>query len=293
MSVISWARKALARAGATVPREELAKAYRDHQQSIFDVARSQAKVDRLTRIAGAETLTDAALADAVNADGGAELEQFAKGGPAPIADLVAAADDAAKAARVARAALPAAEKELEAARARVRTLESEKRQRAGKVLVGHADAIAAEYVRAFERLAELHDMLCGVAGGMDAAGGSQSIILTTEPLEVPRFGLPSMPAATTYSPYLRHIPDQCRINIFASAFRLAANRLVENPSANFADLFTDKSVSAAVAASPRDGDRREITIQHRKRPPEGPTVNEVVFSDIDRTRRHMTIGASG
>jgi hypothetical protein len=192
----------------------------------FDAA--QVNVNRLHKIIDDAAPAHRNVHQAVAQDGGEALARFAAAGAGEFGALLDAADHAARAAAIAREALPGAERALDEARIEVANREDEKVRRIRQVLIEHGDALATRYRQCFAELGSLHDELVAFAQGARAS----EIQLSPGVIEVPRFNLPSLkgrpPSAAAaergyslhglraggddgYSPFLRHVPDANKI----------------------------------------------------------------------------------
>jgi hypothetical protein len=215
-----------ARAALIATDRELKKS---HQR----VKNASERIERLQRVIAAEGEAQRLLRKAIVDDGGAALEAFAAGTAtaAPIAEH----ENAVKAAAFARGALPDAQAELAEAEADVSRLELERQKRAAGVLAEHADAIARDYKAKFLELAALHDELAGIASAMILFSGAD-ITMVREPLQVPRFNLPSLYWGSAYSPYMVRRSDEKAVNLAATKWARLGRELLANPGAKNLEL---------------------------------------------------------
>lgn len=260
-------------------RDALVAAGADIATARDAVAAAEATVERLKTIAGAPAEAERAVLTLIETDGGDGLARFAGGEAESAIERAIASSEAARrtAAAAAAAALPGAERALADAQERLVAAEDRKRRQVAAVLLQHADALGREYRAAFDVVAGLHDRLAGLARGIASAGGPD-IALATQPFEIPRFNLPSLPPGDVYSTYMRHAPHAPTVAGTALACRRAAARLAEDGTADIADLFSSEAVAAEGETERRPGEGRaspRLAIQRRER--REPAVDEVLY----------------
>jgi hypothetical protein len=187
---------------------------------------AEATIERLRGIVAADQPAQRALQDAVAADGGEDLARLAGGtARAETVELIAAAEGASRAAAVAGAALPRAERDLADAVADVERLIAVRMKRIEAVLLERADEVARQYRAAFKELCRLHDVLVGAARG-SALVAPIDIIISNVPIEVARFNLPALKGSNPeYSPFFRHIPNPITVNAAADEFAALGRQL--------------------------------------------------------------------
>jgi hypothetical protein len=145
----------------------------------------------------------AAVQEAVAADGGVALAEYAAGSAADggIAKLIAAEETTAKAAAAAKSALPKAQAMLADARAEVTRLEREKEDAALAHLRTRADDVALTYKRAFDLLCRSHDQLVGISAALSATGEyGGEIVMSTCRSRCPGSTCRPRPTRTNISP---------------------------------------------------------------------------------------------
>ena len=223
------------------------------------VTGAEERITRLDALIAADGPAQRALAASVNGDAG-KIERFAAGDGSELGSLVSAADSAARAAKIAQAALPPAKGVLAEAVAELARREADKRAALAAVLIEEADAIGRRYCDAFAALAAEHDALVAFARG----SGLTSVQLSDAPFEAPRFNLPCMPSGATFSPYLRHAGGASFIATKAMAWRRLAMALASDPAAQFGD-----------AGQPAK-EFKSLVIE-RRRESAHPDVNEVLY----------------
>lgn len=185
------------------------------------------RIERLRRVIDGEACARAAVQKAIEADGGAELEQFAAGA---TTGALAENDARVRAAELARKALPAAEAELERVNDEVGKLILAKAHAVGAVLIEEANLIGVRYRAKFKELCELHDQLAGLARSV--AYGGHEIALVDDKIQVPRFNLPSLHQGPHFSPYLEAFPSSTRVDAAAKAWSSMRQQLEEDPEAS-------------------------------------------------------------
>jgi hypothetical protein len=246
---------------------------------------AEANIARLREIVTAVAPAQASVQRAVASDGGKSLASFAsEGGKGGIGKLIETADSAARAAAVANAALPAAERALVDANAAIGRLEDEKGERVKDVLVEHVDVIAQSYRECFEQLGEIHDSLVAAVEGARLSGAR----LIDVAMEIPRFNLPALsykppefkntefshhglPRDVVYSPYLKHQSDTDQIGAQRLIWSRFAAALHENPDTKLGDLSLEIDPKI-VAAQTAPG-----LIRHDRTRANEPSINEVLY----------------
>jgi hypothetical protein len=202
----------------------------------------EAQLDRLVRIIRDADAADAALQEAVDADGGVALAAFAGGNAsdAPIAKLIATKETTAKAAAVAKVALPKAHAMLTATEAELSRLEEEKKDAVLAYLTSRANPEASECRRIFEELCKSHDRLTGISVALAVEGTSGQLLSEYLTMEIPRFARVDMPPVADpnfldYMPVKRFV-SQFTVERTTNDWRRARERLSENVDAELNDL---------------------------------------------------------
>lgn len=270
---------------AMASRKSLAALSSEIAQARGKVAQAEDRVSRLQTIAAEEATAARALQAATEDDHGVGLELYASGRDTPIAGLVTAADAAAKAAAVARAALPAAQNALANSKDVVVQLEGRKRTLVSEALIEHGDILAVKYRAKFIELGALYDELLAFAQGTGAAGYADVRMLDSYALEVPKFKLPAMNPPTPfrkeatfsrhglasdnlgYTTFLRHEVDTRQVEANAEVWTQLASELCADPGADVTNL------PAFVEPSLAPGDRkRGGLIIHKPRQHDEPSL---------------------
>jgi hypothetical protein len=224
-----------------VGRERLKHVCAETQKARDAVAEFELRVHRLEQIVSDADAAHKSLQAAIAADGGKALEDYAAGqAPADseIARLVLTAEQSARAATAAKAALPTATAALENDRMQVIVLGEERVLELGRVVALLADEECRAYKRAFESLGRAHDRLVGYASVAEMNQGD--IRLTQAPLAVPRFASPSL-GNMDADPFLRHVVNQLDIGEAARMWEDVRARLDQDPNADISDLLTGAS----------------------------------------------------
>jgi hypothetical protein len=210
---------------------ELAKAH----SAVSDL---EQRVATLENIGVEAVAADKALQLFIHGDGGvAALAAHSEGKTNPddqISKLLGAAKATAEAATPAKIALPLAIDALEKSRAEVIRLEHERSTEIGRCMIRLVDNKAAQYKRAFEEVCRLHDELAGFATVSSSNAGE--ILLISEELKVPRFGLPSLACVNDFDPFLRRRGDAYTVDQSAKAWAQVRERLESNVDADLSDL---------------------------------------------------------
>ena len=200
------------------------------------VAELEARVARLNTLVADADVAHAELQAAIAQDGGEALAAFAAGTATDtvMSELVIAEENQRKASVAAKAGLPKASSELDAARSEVVRLGEAKSAEIGAYLMMTADGLARKYQQAFAELCRLHDELTGFALGIDSNVGD--VVLAIEPLKVPRFNLPSLKTSAEYDPFLRHKPSAHIVESAEATWRAGRARLELNVNDDLDDL---------------------------------------------------------
>jgi len=217
-------------------RERLKHLDSETQKAKEAVVEFEQRVQRLESIISDAETAHRVLQQAIAADGGKALEDYAAGltkGDDEISKLVMTAEQTARAETAARAALPTAQASLENVRAQVIVLGEERALELNRVLSLLADDEARAYKRAFENLGRAHDRLCGWSSVAEMNQGD--IRLTQAPLAVPRFASPSLGNADA-DPFLRHQVNQLDIGDAARMWKEIRGRLELDAGADISDL---------------------------------------------------------
>jgi hypothetical protein len=210
------------------------------------------------------------------------LAEFVAGGDKGAVSLgVDRTTRAVQAADVARRALPTVESELAKANAEIGRLEEKKAQQIGSVMISHGDLLAQKYIEKFREFAELHDQIVGFARGCNSIGCGSGVIMATEPLEVPRFNLPSLACSDVYTTFLRHVPNQQTVAAAAMAWAKFGTRLAQDPHA---DVGADLLAELATEVGKHPEHRTSGLVRHPPRERDEPEVKQALFGG-DRPRR--------
>jgi hypothetical protein len=247
------------KAPASAARDALVAAHKAVAEGRQRLVEAEARVERLQGIIAAEASAQAAVQAAVASDGGRDLVGFAAGEKSRTGQLVVAAETAARAAGVARAALPAAEANVHEAGAEVLQLDDNRKRTAARVLVAHADAFGQAYAETFRKLCEQHDELVGIGRALGALG--RNITLVDQAIEAPRFELPSLPAGEVFTTYLRHVPRTRTITTAQTAWSHAGRVLAEDPMADVAKVLRTPAIAEVEGPSEAHLHRRAETAQ--------------------------------
>lgn len=211
----------------------------EHAKACGAVAELEARVGRLTTIIRDADAARAALQQAIADDGGISLAGYAAGS-APdgaIAKLIAADEAASKAAAAATDALPNVQSVLANARSEVSRLEQKREEAALEYLRMRADDLALQYKRIFGTLCRVHDQLAGVSIALSSSGAyGGEIRMSTLPVEVPRFNLPSTADPNEYLPMMTHVGTESTVEESSAIWLEARERLAQDVEANLDDL---------------------------------------------------------
>lgn len=246
-------------------RAQLAQINVDIASAQGTVSKAEERVASLQAIVTGADTAERELQAAIGRPAGPKaLAQAAAGRGNAIGDHVDKAARAAQAAEAAKRALPAAEQAIGAAGAEIVRLENLKRKIIAEILIEHGDQIAKKYAATFAELCDLHDQLNGFARGVGSTGHGAGIVLSSEPLEVPRFELPSTPSSGGfYSPFLRHIAKVQTIAAASLAWSRFAVQLMTDPDAEVSSNLTP-SLADEVGRHPEH--LKTITPTIRERP---------------------------
>ena len=221
-------------------RERLRFAAAELAKACDCVTDLETRLNRLTTIISDADAAHAALQDAITADGGVALEAYGAGNASdqPIAKLVAAKENTAKAASAAKDALPSVEDMLIKARAEVARLGSVKFDAVIVYLKTRAGDEHKSYQRAFRELCNSYDRLCGIAVAVSATGHSD--MMTTPlpmPIRVHGFNMGTGPAhGPSELVLLTHTAGEERVASWTAKWMAARERLDKDPDANLDDL---------------------------------------------------------
>jgi hypothetical protein len=213
------------------------------------------RIARFESIIAEAQLAHKSLQAVVHEDGGRSLSDFSSGKTAPddkISKLVALAKTSREAALAAADALPHTREALDNARTQLATLCQEKAAELNRVVANLADEDAQKYWQAFLTLGRLHDQLVGysyVAGSNLMAGEAIHVQLTTSPLTVPRFIMPSLGSEDS-DPLLRHSQSQSTVEEAARKWSSVRERLDADDDCDLNDLLiTTKERTTALPAN--------------------------------------------
>jgi ABC-type transporter Mla subunit MlaD len=218
-----------------VGRDRLKHLDAETKKAKDSVSDFEQRVHRLEQIIDAAH-AHAALQQAIAADGGVSLEGFATGqAPADsaIAQLVMTAENSARAATAARAALPTAIASLENVNMQVIVLDEERAAELNRVIAMLADEEARGYQRIFDQLGRAHDRLVGYASVAETNLGDIRLII--DPLKAPRFASPSL-GNSDADPFIRHQPNPLDIGSAARMWEAVRARLDQDPGADISEL---------------------------------------------------------
>lgn len=203
------------------------------------VAELEVRLNRLTGIIHDADLAHATLQQAIAEDGGLALAEYAAGKAQDddMAQLVQAKETTAKAAAAARDALPNVQDMLSRARNEVTRLEQLKQDAALQYLKQRADHVALQYKRIFSALCRSHDQLVGISAALSATGQhGGEIRMSTTPMQVPRFDLPSVADPNEFLPTMTHQPAENAVYDATASWLEARNRLSQDAEAELDDL---------------------------------------------------------
>jgi len=282
----SWFRDAGAKSPA---REELAAIGADIEAARRVVESVKGRIADLESIIAAGVAAEGELQHAIaSPQGAAALAAFSVGEQkGVVVRHVNNAERAAQAAEVAKRALAAAQRDLATAGAEVVRLEGAKKRTIAAILIDHGDVIARRYSEAFRELGEIHDQLVGFARGIGGAGYGANIVLATEKLEVPRFGLPSLACRGDFSTFMTHTPAVQPIGAAALAWSRFAHRLGDDPHAEASEVFSPDLLNE-VGRHPEH--TRSIISRVRERAePDLTVVGGVIVRDEERPRRQIKL----
>lgn len=176
------------------------------------------------------------------------LEAYGAGNASnqPIAKLVGAKENTAKAASAAKDALPGVHDMLAKARAEVAKLESAKFDAVIVYLKTRASDEHKAYTRTFREFCDLYDRLCGIAVAVSATGHSD-MMTTPLPVQVraPGFNLGTGPAhGPSELVTMSHTPGEDKVAAWTAKWMQARERLDQDPDANLDDLILQFSHEA-------------------------------------------------
>lgn len=211
--------------------QELAKA-RDA------VAELDARQDRLVAIINDADAAREALQDAVEADGGIALSDYAAGNApdSDIAKLIAREKITAEAAGAAKSALQAASNMLAAAKAEVSRLEAERDGAISAYLLLRADEKGRAYMQVARALFRLHDELRGISQALTTGAYGGDLIMGEVQVVVPRFNLPSVADPNEFLASIVHGADERVVLAEAQKWSEARTRVLQDSDANLDDL---------------------------------------------------------
>jgi hypothetical protein len=217
-------------------RERLRHIDREVSKAHDAVAELEKRVERLKSIIADADTHHRTLQLAIAADSGLALARYSEGNAdadSDIAKLVNLADTSAKAATVARAALPHTETMLNDARSQIPALAEQRNAELNRVVALLADADAQAYRKSFEEMCRLHDCLVGYAQVAQASIGDVQLII--DAVKTPRFALPSM-GNSDADPFLRHRVNEFTVNASAKSWTAVRERLEADADADLTDL---------------------------------------------------------
>jgi hypothetical protein len=202
------------------------------------VADYEQRVRRLEQIIVDADAAHTVLQQAIAADGGKALEDYASGnapGDSEIARLVMTSEQSARAAVASKAALPTAIAALDNIQMQIIVLGEERGFELNRVIAMLADDEARAYQRAFDELGRRHDRLVGYANVAQMNEGDIRLII--DPLKTPRFASPSLGGIDS-DPFIRHQPNPLDISDAARMWEAVRGRLEHDAGADINDLIT-------------------------------------------------------
>jgi hypothetical protein len=226
-------------------RERVRKAAAELGKANECVADLEGRLNRLNTIISDADAAHAALQQAIAADGGVALETYGAGQASdqPIAALVGAMENTARAASAAKDALPSVTDMLSRARAEVVRLEGMKFDAMIVYLKTRAREEHNKYNAAFAELSRAYDALCGIAVAVSATGHAD--MMTTGlpvPIKAPGFNMSTGPAhGPSELVTLTHSVTEARIARSTAMWMQARERLERDPDADLDDLIGAKS----------------------------------------------------
>jgi hypothetical protein len=207
------------------------------------IAEMTANVTRLELIISEAASADAALQTAVAADGAVALTAFAQGEAAPDSDittLLANAENSARAAVAARAALPRAQANLANGKEQITQLENQRRQAIRDFLVLLASSPAREYLATWNKLCGLHDFLVGVSAALPQATSTDSELrMSALPISAPRFNLAGVAHKSEWLATIEHRANDYAVQEVSGKWLSASQRLSADVEADVSDLLME------------------------------------------------------
>jgi hypothetical protein len=201
-----------------------------------------ASQDRLVKVIRDADAADAALQEAVTEDGGVSLAEYSAGNAAdaPIAKLITAKEITAKAAAVAKTALPGVQSRLDAARAEIDKLKQEQFDATIVYLKTRARDKNKAYHDTFYALSNLYDQLCAIAVATSVTGHAE-MMTTGLPvaIQAPGFNMSTGPShGPSEKVTLTHTPDdgEAKVVEVTSRWMQARERLLQDAYADLDDL---------------------------------------------------------
>jgi exonuclease VII small subunit len=219
-----------------VGRERLKHLDAETQKAKEAVVEFEQRVQRLESIIADAETAHKALQQAIAADGGKALEDYASGltkDDDEISKLVMTAENSARAATAAKAALPVAQAALDNVRAQVVVLGEERVAELNRVIAMMADSEARSYQRSFDEMCRRHDRLVGYASVAQMSHGDIQLII--DPVKAPRFAFPSMGTIES-DPFLRHQVSSLTVSEAAKQWTEVRARLEADVNADVSDL---------------------------------------------------------
>jgi hypothetical protein len=223
-------------------RERLRFAAAELAKACDCVTDLEARLTRLTTIISDADAAHVALQEAIAADGGVALEAYGAGRASdqPIAKLVGAKENTAKAASAAKDALPNVQGMLAKARAECSRLESVKFDAVIVYLKTRASDEHKSYMRAFRELSDSYDRLCGIAVAVSATGHSD--IMTTGlpvPIRAPGFNMGTGPShGSSELVTMMHTAGEAKVANWTAKWMQARERLDKDAEADLDDLIS-------------------------------------------------------
>jgi hypothetical protein len=194
------------------------------------------RVERLGSIIIEGDVAHRALQTAIAADGGKALERYAAGlaNDDEIAKLVMKAENTARAATAAKAALPTAQASLQNAGQQLVALGEQRAAELNRVLSLLGDEDARAYRDAFNALCIAHDRLVGFAAVAQMSHGD--IQLAPGKISVPRFVFPSLASSIDADPMMHHVVSSLTANESGRQWSEVRVRLEADATADISDI---------------------------------------------------------
>lgn len=201
------------------------------------VADLEARSRRMQAIISDADAAHEALQQAIAADGGVALERYGNGTASnePIAALIAAKENGARAASAAKVALPSVEEMLTKARSEVDRLTKVNSDEVIHYLKRRAaEDIVASYHKTFRDLTATHDVLCGISTALYATGHGEMRTVTA-PIQIPGFNTSPGPGPSERI-VMQHEANGFKVSEATAKWMQAREKLETDPDAQIDDL---------------------------------------------------------